>query len=259
MKNRLNSFAASLLIVLATAAAWAQERETPGTFPGETAEGYLLPNGWRVTPVGDQVPLTDLPFNIVVTPDSRRAIVTTNGYNAHEISLVDLETKQRIAQATVPQSWFGVAVDAEKNRLWWSGGGENVIHSFAFSEKELTAGQAYQPAQPAANDVATEPQGFRTGLCLDSKSSSTLYSLTILTKGGNKSFAWGDATTDEGLGGVITAIDLAGRTPPRSADCGGRPYDVVQARNGLLYVSDWAGRRLLVLDPDSLRTLHKIP
>lgn len=259
MPNRLNLFAVMLLIVTVTAPAWAQQRETPGTFPGETAEGYLLPNGWRVTPVGQQVPLTDLPFNIVVTADSRRAIVTTNGYNVHEISLIDLEKQQRIAQATVPQSWFGVAADAEGKQLWWSGGGENVIHSFQVNEQELTAGPAYQPAQPSDGDDVAEPQGFRTGLCLDVKNQSTLYSLTILPKGGNKSFAWGDAATDGGAGGVISAIDLSGRSPPRSAACGGRPYDVVQARNGLLYVSDWAGRRLLVVDPESLQTISRIP
>ncbi len=206
----------ALLILTAPVISFAQEKSTPGTFPGETAEGFLLPNGWRVTPVGDQVPLTDLPFNIVVTPDSQRAIVTTNGYNAHEISLIDLKTKQRITKASVPQSWFGVAVDAKVERLWWSGGGEQVIHSFAVSASELKAGPTHKSAKPAEGEKATEPEGFRTGLWLDPSSKPTLFSLTILAKGGNKSFAWGDATTDDGVGGVISAIDLSGETPPRA-------------------------------------------
>ena len=42
--------------------------------------------------------------------------------------------------------------------------------------------------------------------------------------------------------------------------CGGRPYDVVRGRNGvLLYVSDWAGRAVLAVDPKSLRVVAKIP
>src|SRR5207248_2803154 len=39
---------------------------------------------------------------------------------------------------------------------------------------------------------------------------------------------------------------------------GGRPYDVVQARNGLLYVSDWAGRQVFAVDPGQLRTIARI-
>ena len=30
-------------------------------FPGPTKDGFLLPNGWTVTPVGKQVLITDLP------------------------------------------------------------------------------------------------------------------------------------------------------------------------------------------------------
>lgn len=246
-------------LVASAVVSFAQEKTGKAEFPGETAEGFLLPNGWRVTPVGDQVPLTDLPFNILVTPDSQRAIVTTNGYNAHEISLIDLKTKQRITKASVPQSWFGVAVDAKVEKLWWSGGGEHVIHSFAIGAKEFTAGPVHKPAKPVEGAKAVEPEGFRTGLCLDASSKPTLYSLTILAKGGNKSFAWGDASSDDGVGGVISAIDPTGEAPPRSAACGVRPYDVVKARNGLLYVSDWAGRRVLVVDAETLKTIGKIP
>ena len=51
-------------LVASSTVSFAQDKSGKAEFPGETAEGFLLPNGWRVTPVGDQVPLTDLPFNI---------------------------------------------------------------------------------------------------------------------------------------------------------------------------------------------------
>src|SRR5205814_7494023 len=45
----------------------------------------------------------------------------------------------------------------------------------------------------------------------------------------------------------------------KKAACGGRPYDVALGRNGaLLYVSDWAGRAVLAVSPDDLRTVAKI-
>jgi YVTN family beta-propeller protein len=232
-------------------------------FPGAVDGGFLLPNGWRVTPVGDQIFLTDLPLNIVVTPDGKQALVATNGYNAHELSLIDLTTKQRIDKASVPQSWFGMAMQGKDQRLWWSGGGDSLLNSFDFAGGKLKA-EPQHKAPKSAEEVEAktgngQPDGFRTGLCL-SADGTTLYSLTILAKGGgNKSFAWGDPSSDGGAGGVITAIDLSGKTPSKSVACGVRPYDVVPGRNGLLYVSDWARRRVLVVDPKTLLTVQRIP
>jgi YVTN family beta-propeller protein len=44
-----------------------------------------------------------------------------------------------------------------------------------------------------------------------------------------------------------------------SMPCGKRPYDVLKAKNGLLYVSDWADRCVLVVDAETLRTIGRIP
>ena len=38
---------------------------------------------------GEQVILKDLRLNILALTDSRRALVATSGYNAHELALVD--------------------------------------------------------------------------------------------------------------------------------------------------------------------------
>src|SRR5437764_712459 len=43
-----------------------------------------------------------------------------------------------------------------------------------------------------------------------------------------------------------------------TASLGGRPYDVLQARNGLLYVSDWAGKQVVVVRPDDQRVIARI-
>jgi YVTN family beta-propeller protein len=273
----------SWTILAAAGPSLAQERTAPAvTVPGQTADGFLLPNGWRLTPAGTQVPLTDLPLNIHPTRDGKHALVTTNGYNAHELTVVDLQTASKGAVHTVRQSWFGLAVDEATGRLWWSGGGEGIIHVVRWREGQLVAEAPLVPqlvdaappeegkAQPAgptrppgaagkSGKAADAPRlGFQTGMCLD-PAGGTLFALTILPKGGNKSFAWGDATTDGGEGGVISRLNLAQTAESRSARCGKRPYDVVLARNGLLYVSDWADRAVLVVDPDSLRTIGRIP
>ena len=84
---------ACLLLFTATALS-AQDKPTknPPGYPGPTDAGYVLPNGWRLTPAGQQIILTDLPLNIRTTPDGKYALVACNGYNAHELTAIELAT-----------------------------------------------------------------------------------------------------------------------------------------------------------------------
>src|SRR5262245_46882114 len=248
-------------LLLSSLVAAAQDKPTknaPG-FPGPTDTGFVLPNGWKLTPAGQQVILTDLPLNIRATPDGKYALVATSGYNAHELTAIDLATLDKASVESARQSWFGLAADETTSRLWWSGGGDAVIRSFAFADGKLEPRDTF-PIEDKSKEAATDSSrtGFRTGVYFDAKANA-LISLTSIPKGGNKSFAWGDATTDERAGGAITRIDLGNQGKEFSTRCGQRPYDVVRAKSGLFYVSDWADRAVLVVDPETLRTIGRIP
>jgi YVTN family beta-propeller protein len=210
-------------------------------FAGPTENGYLLPNGWTVTPAGKQVLLTDLPLNIIPLADGNRALAATSGYNKHELSLIDLSAAKVIDSQTVRQSWFGLALDPREEKIWWAGGGANSLHTFTLKENKLTR---TSPAEPDSTlrdrSGAAKPKAFKSGLTLDPKN-QILFFLDIET-------------------GTITAQSLRDDKSIRTNKLGGRPYDVVLARNGtLLYVSDWAGGTVLVLNPDDLRLVAKIP
>jgi Lactonase, 7-bladed beta-propeller/Phosphoesterase family len=242
-------------------------------FPGPDEEGFLLPNGWRLTPAGRQTVLTDLPLNIIALPGNRQALVATSGYNTHLLALVDLESGKIINQIAAHETWFGLAMDAENGNLWWSGGGGGNTLRYQLADNALRALEPiFPPPAESASAPATPPPDaadkkpvappkprpdFASGVFLDRKA-QLLYALTIRRRGGYKLPARDDVDRSEERGGVITAIPLAGG-PSKSVSCGLRPYDVLRARNDLLYVSDWAGRRVLVVDPEALRTLQKIP
>src|SRR5438874_10795530 len=100
------------------------------TVPGPTATGFLLPNGWHLTPAGRHVAISDLPLNIHPLKDGRHALVTTNGFNRHEVSLVDLQSGKVVASEWARQSWFGLAVSKKEEKLWWAGGGNGYVHTF---------------------------------------------------------------------------------------------------------------------------------
>jgi YVTN family beta-propeller protein len=225
-------------------------KETP-RYAGPTADGFLLPNGWTLSPAGEQVTLTDLPLNIVPLADGRHALAASSGYNAHNLAVVDVAEKKVVATETVRQSWFGLAVDEAGGRVWWSGGGGNRLHTFTLDGKALARTSEPEPApQPREKGKAKAraksegPRHFLSGLALDRRRKA-LYTLDI------------DA-------GTITARPLGeGEASPgdgsKTAKVAERPYDVALDREGRrLYVSDWAGRSVLAVDPEDLRVVQRI-
>jgi YVTN family beta-propeller protein len=209
-------------------------------YAGPTENGFVLPNGWTLTPAGRHAILPDLPLNILPLADGKHALVACSGYNQHELALIELNGPAVVETAKVRQSWFGLATDAKQERVWWSGGGANVLHAYDLKDGKLAR---TSPPEPDHSKLSREEKAamknFRSGLCLDTKG-ETLYTLDI----------------DQGL---LTAVRPSDGKDFKKLSTGGRPYDVIQARNGLLYVSDWAGRQVFAVDPGQLRTIARIP
>jgi YVTN family beta-propeller protein len=214
-------------------------QDTP-RYAGPTSDqGFLLPNGWTLKPAGQYIPLADLPLNILPLSDSRHAVAATSGYNAHELTLIDLYDRKVVDHQTVGQSWFGLAATPRANKLWWSGGGGNRLHTFALLEGRLTRVSGPEPEPERRKGAGRRSTHFRAGLAFDS-GRDILYSLDI------------DA-------GMILALDAATQKELRAAPAGKRPYDVALARNGSrIYISDWADRSVRALDPQDLRTVARI-
>jgi YVTN family beta-propeller protein len=212
-------------------------QQTPD-YAGPTKNGFLLPNGWVVSPAGSQVIVTDLPLNILALPDNRHALVATSGYNAHELSLIDLEQRKVVDHQKVRESWFGLAATAKLDRIWWSGGGAVAVHRFGLEGQKLTR-SGEDPKGDGNSGSSRGKSHFRSGIAFD-PARQVLYALDIDY-------------------GTITALDLDAQNEQKSAPVGTRPYDVVLAPGGnLLYVSDWAGRTVHVVDPADLRTTARI-
>jgi DNA-binding beta-propeller fold protein YncE len=206
---------------------------------GPTDDGFLLPNGWTISPAGRHVQLADMPLNVLPLADGRSALVASSGYNKHELCLVDLADAVVKSRAEVHQSWFGLAADPTQKTIWWSGGGADVFHRFDFTGKQLRRTGPPEPdIRGKTKAELAELAGFRSGLCLDSDAGA-LYALDI----------------DRGR---LIAASPADGGELKALTIGGRPYDVVRAPNGLLYVSDWAGRRVVVVRPGDMRVIAQI-
>ena len=222
----------------------------PNRSAGPVEGGYLLPNGWTITPAGRQVTIGDLPLNILPLADGRYALAGTCGFNTHELNVIDLEKGQVVERARVRQSWFGLAYRPADRVVWWAGGGSGLIHSYRFDPETAKLERINDP-EPILNDLTraaapklaapADPNAarFRTGLVL-SRDGRTLYALDI----------------NEGR---LDALDADSGKLLRRAKVGVRPYDVVFSPNGaVLYVSDWSQRQVLVVDPADLRVIATI-
>jgi YVTN family beta-propeller protein len=230
----------------------AETPQVPSTkqYAGPTQDGFLLPNGWKLTPAGEQLPLSDLPLNILPLKNEPRVVVTTNGFNTHAIQIVDLATKQIVGRQTSWESWFGLAADESTlnhTRLWWSGGGGDRIHELLWNGDKLAwvTASDNSPTARARQKLANKanPHAFKSGLTLHRADGGlALVSLDV------------DA-------GTITALPTDGsKVKPVTSKIGGRPYDVVSALDGQsLFVSDWGGRRLIRVGAADIKTMATIP
>ena len=228
---------AVLTLALFTTEPFAQEKPR---YAGPTEQGFLLPNGWTFTPAGEQVPLADLPLNIIPLADDRHVLVATSGYNAHELSLVDLEEKKVVDQPGGPPELVRPGAgsrgrpDLVVGRRRRRAPRVSTGRPSPDPDRRPRAGKARKDEREGPQPFPERP-GARSRIARCSTRSTSTPAPSPRPRSGN----------------------AEGDRDPRPA--GARPYDVAVARNGTqLYVSDWAGRAVRVLDPADLRTVARI-
>src|SRR5262249_35708649 len=96
----------SLLVPVQFNSAIAQSKAANSArmIPAKTGSGTRLPNGWTLPPEGAQIPVSDLPLNMVLSNDGRYLLVTTNGNGDQTISVIDLQTGQNAQTVSMKKS-----------------------------------------------------------------------------------------------------------------------------------------------------------
>jgi len=125
-------------------------------YSGPTDKGFLLPNGWTLTPAGEQVALTDLPLNIIPLADGRHALTATSGFNTHNLSLIDLVDQSGHRQCECPPELVWPRAGREGGQDLWSGAGSDLIHTFDLKGKTLVATGKPDP-NPASRKAQPRP------------------------------------------------------------------------------------------------------
>ena len=229
-------------IVLSTAAALiAQHAARPALGPL-----YALPNGWRITPAGRSVELSDMVLKLLPSPDAQRVLALQGGYNAEGVAALDAATGTILQRLQLPAAWLGMAWSPDGGRLYVSGGNGNgdkpylaPIYVFSFQDGRLSS-------EPVSRlTVAGRPADvYWAGLQHD-PARRLLYAANRGT------------TT---AAGSVVVFDTSSETVVGSIPVEVNPYELALSRDGrTLYVSNWASASVSVVDTTARTVTARIP
>lgn len=101
------------------------------------AQTIQLPNGWSLSPAGKQLPLGDLPLNLVISPNKKWLAVTNNGQSVQSLQLVDAVSERISDSVVIPKSWYGLHFSGDSRKLYASGGNDNCIRQYKIVSGKL--------------------------------------------------------------------------------------------------------------------------
>ncbi|GMU91712.1 MAG: hypothetical protein AMXMBFR4_07700 [Candidatus Hydrogenedentota bacterium] len=208
--------------------------------PGPMADGYLLPNGWRISPIGETIHTEDLILNLIGTPDGSRMIALHGGYNPHGLVVVDCDSGKEIQRIPLPTAWFGMAWHPGGSTLYVSGGNNKSsqgirapIYEFQYAGGKLTL------RQESFAEQIDPKQIYWSGLA-HHPSRDILFAANRTT-------------------GQVVVFNSRDRTIEKRIDVETNPYDLVVTPDGSrLFCSNWASDSVSVIDTEALEVVAAI-
>ncbi len=189
----------------------------------QAAKPVMLPNGWRLTPVGDSMPLGDLPLTLEVSPSKKLMAVTNNGQGTQTIELIDLESRKKTDSIEIKRSWYGLAFSPDEKKLFVSAGHNNNIIIYNIASKKLSLADSIQLGKPWPTRIGP------AGITIDAKR-NRLYVVTREDK-------------------QLYVIDLSSKKILGTFALLAEGYASKISRNNKeLFISCWGGDKVLVFD-----------
>src|SRR5215467_11591332 len=141
------ALAAAVVILAAVLGSQPVPREQVGPLPGG---GFLLNSGWRLDPVGKQIPLDTLPMSTALSPDGKYLLVLNGGYRPPSISVIEIASARVVSNTPVADAWLGLAFAPKSDLLYVGGGSRASVYEFRFAAGKLTATRTF-PVVPEAS------------------------------------------------------------------------------------------------------------
>ncbi len=182
--------------------------------PGPKDDRVLLPNGWWLSPAGDQIELGDFPMNAALTDDQKFLAVTDGGQSGADVRLVDLAAKRVVDVVQLKDSWQGIKFLGK--RLYVSGGYQNCVYTFDLNNGKLIPSDTivFEKPTPKYDVAAAGLDVFNNKLAVVFRNDSTLRYINLKTKS-------------------IDKVKLSGM-----------PYSCTFTKDGIVLVSIWSSAKV---------------
>jgi len=194
----------------------------------------LLPNGWKLTPAGDQIGIDELPLNMVVTKDGKYAITSNSGDTEHSLSVIDINGKKEIQRLIVNKTWRGLAFNSDESKLFVSGGDNNLVYIYNFDKGNLSLVDSIIIGKPYPKEKISisglDYLASKNYLLVGAKESNKLYFCDITAKK------------------IIKKVDLG-------SEC----YDVkINHKGNYVYVSLWGDSAVAEISLNNFEIKNRI-
>ena len=207
-----------------SATACSRSAESPRT----PDDARRLPTGARLDPAGRSVDVGSMPLAMTLAPDGRHVVLLLNGWREQGLQILDRATGAVVQ--TVPQAaaFIGLAFAPRSNVLYVSGGNQDVVYQYDWSNGRATLSDSLVLAWK--ENQRRSGTRYPAGLAV-SPDGTRLY-------------------VAENLADSLAVVDLAtGAIVSRHAT-ERYPYGVAVTPGGDVYVSAWGGNTVSVFTPN---------
>jgi YVTN family beta-propeller protein len=236
----------------------AQSGDRHSMIPHGEASSALLPNGWKITPVGKHVALPgDMPLAMAASPDGKYLLTVTGGYHDEDVNVIDMASGALIQSLDVDKAWAGMCFDPSGKTVYVAAGGGADQKTL----DDLTSRKAESPARLASlgqtvlrfgfEDGKLTPQGDVPIAALQGKKHWTAG--LAMGKDGALYVAETESDSVYRLGGSDLTIQTV-------AKVGYRPYAcALSPDGGTLAVSNWGDGSVSLIDSATMQERVRVP
>ncbi|MGN6438728.1 MAG: bifunctional YncE family protein/alkaline phosphatase family protein [Agriterribacter sp.] len=194
-----------------------------------------LPNGWSLTPAGNNIELGDLPLNLVIGHKKKLAAVTNNGQSTQTIELIDIRRQKKTDSIVIAKSWYGLAFGSNDQSLYVSAGHDNMVKQYSIVQNKLALKDSFLLGKPWPNRIGV------AGLDVDDANKKQLF---VVTREDSSLYVFDIATKK-----IVFKMPL-----------GAEAYTCKLSPNRkTLYISVWGAAKIIAWDVHTQKTLATIP
>jgi YVTN family beta-propeller protein len=200
--------------------------------PNLAPDRNLLFNGWGVTPVGDAVPVSDMPLRLVIAPDRQAVVAVCGGYNNVGVNLISLDGARAVQFIPLKEAFTGLAFNRAGTQFYVTGGDTGLVYVFDYAQGKARLAKEVKPNPE-------ETMVFLAGLAVHPETGA----LYVCNEANHEVWVLSSETL------LVEKVIGVGQHPHSCAFGGDHQY---------LYVSNWGSRSVSIIDAKRHRRVRDL-